>query len=443
MLLIGVCLELEAREMSELLRSAGYGTYIKNLKEFIIYCGLNNIVPIDQIRGKLIKYGYREQDALMNVAYGGEKDAMRDFAKSFEALCDSKGLDRRKVLEQAALLSPKLGAEKNKYYLNAFYGTKAVKIRLTCGQVKRLCAALCLTREEIVDYIGDLCDGGIISKEDRLRLGRSLRDDGFGIAEIQETEFPQVDRLSVLTQQMSTRMERLLWEELDGYIAETFDSIRSFAIFYEQLLQYEGYKNVLEFCREFGLSEKSHYNYVAGITIPEQIPLTVIAFLMKKMTLHVYNTMMKKAGKLTFNIEEDSAVFVLATEFLSGKQTEERLFGRLFDCVELLLRRLQSESCRKIDELEELFAELCRLVARNLITYEERIKIACGEDVLLKRFSERGHAGPESSFYDILGAHISTWKPKHRQEFSVLLKEKFGFAPDSRLLAFVCGGRQG
>ena len=104
-LLIGVCLELDARELNELLTAAGYGTYIKNLKEFIIYCGLNNIVSIDDIRRKLLKYGYREQDALMNVEYGGEKDAMRDFGRRFEELCDKKGLDRRKVLEQAALLS--------------------------------------------------------------------------------------------------------------------------------------------------------------------------------------------------------------------------------------------------------------------------------------------------------------------------------------------------
>jgi hypothetical protein len=458
LLLIGVCLELESKEMSELLRSAGYGTYIKNLKEFIIYCGLNNIVSIDEIRGKLLKYGYREQDALMNVEYGGEKDAVRDFARNFEALCDRKGLDRRKVLEQASLISPKIGAEKNKYYLNAFYGVKAVKIRLSCGQVKRLCASLRLTKEEIVGYVDFLDDAGIISREDRLRLGRSLRDDGFGITEIQATEFPQVDRQSVLTQQISTRMERLSWEDLDAYVGETFDSIRSFAIFYEQVLQYEGYKNVLEFCREFALSEKSHYNYVAGITIPEPIPLTVVSFLMKKMTLHIYNTMMKKAGKLSFNIEEDSAVFVLATEILSGKQKDECLFGRLFDCAELLLRRFQSEACRKIGELEDLVAELRRLVARNLVAFEEKRKITAAAinavandagaipagaiDDPLKRFSEKGRADPETPFYDMLDTHISSWKQKDRQEFMRLLTEKFGFTPDSRLLTCICSGKQ-
>ena len=305
--------------------------------------------------------------------------------------------------------------------------------------MKRLCIALCLDREEILEYIDFITELGAITREERGRLARSLRDNGFEASEAQRAEYPLVDRKSVFTQQISTRMERLDWGDLDDYIGETFESIRSFAVFYEQVLRFEGYRNVLEFCRSFSLSEKSHYNYVAGITIPEQIPLTIFAFLMKCMTLHIYNTLMKKAGKISFNIEEDSAVYILATELLGIQQKSDCLFGSLFDCTEEILRRFRAETPGKIDELEELFAEMCKLLARNVLAFEakKKMKLDAADDGF-KKLSEKGTAGQENPFFDLLAGRIAVWQPKAREEFSGLLTEKFGFSRESGLISRIC-----
>lgn len=437
LLLIAVCLELEPDTVSDLLSAAGYNDYVKNLKEFIIFCGLHNIKSLEEISAKLFDYGYREQDALMAVQYKEDQSAMVSFSTYFDRLCAAKGLDKKEVLERAALLSPTQDADINKYYNSAFYGQKAVKIQLTGAQVLALFDALDLDAEEQTAYMDFLNGLSIISEEDvELLLSgvkETLRRRSTG-----DTAYPDIGDNSVFTQYLSTQLQFLPWERLDSFIPENFGTIRSFAVFYGQLIHHEGFKNISQFCSAFSLSAKSHYNYIAGVSLPTMATLTATAFLFRRMTVQIFNTMLKKAGKYIFDSEDDSAVYLLAKELLSLHDRQSPLFGTLFDCCRSLIGELRESDAD--EDLLQLYGELLKILARFLLSYmkdtvSEHHTVVVGALRSLAQGQNNQPtqaallAGSDTVLRALQSAGVTS-------PLRTLLRERFGFSPSSPLLSW-------
>ncbi|SHI22209.1 hypothetical protein SAMN02745823_03567 [Sporobacter termitidis DSM 10068] len=434
LLLISVCLELDMDTVGALLVSAGYNNYVKNLKEFIIFCGLNNIRSIEDVSAKLFQHGYREQDALMSVTYKDETSAMVSFSAYFDRLCDEKGLDKKDVLERAGLISPTQDSEINRYYNSAFYGQKTVKIVLSPTQVLALFGALRLDYEEQTAYMDFLLGLGIIGEDDVELLLEGFKAD-IGRAEVIEAApYPGIGDNSVFTQFLTTQLNYLKWEQLDEFILENFGTIRSFAVFYGQLVRYEGYKNISQFCGAFSLSAKSHYNYIAGVSLPALSTLTATAFLFRKMTVQIYNTMLKKAGKYIFEFDDDSAVYLLAKELLLRKEREKTSFGALFDCVEEVVsdERLASLD----DDLRLLYLELVKILSRFLTAWLRQNGLDADDTTIkaLRTASEQPGLGA-GHFSTFVGRIAESCRQAGSIDgFLALLKEKFGFSDDSSLL---------
>ncbi|NLA85987.1 MAG: hypothetical protein GX847_01640, partial [Clostridiales bacterium] len=392
LLLIAVCLELDTEAANRLLSAAGYGNYLKNLQEFIIFCGLNNIKSIDDVSGKLFQYGFREQAALMTVSYNSDKDVIKRFSDYFARLCDAKGCDKKKILKKAGLVSAKLDPELNKYYHNAFYGQKSVKILLDHAQVLRLFAALNLNAGERKEYLGFLLELEVIHGDSVKALLDAVNDDACTGSGGSTAANPQsIDNYSVFTQYITNRIDHLHWEQLDGFIEQTFGSIRSFAVFYSQPIRFEGFRNVADFCSAYELSPKSHYNYVLGITLPELTTLTAFSFLFRKMTVQIYNTLLKKAGKYSFDNNEDAVVYVIARELLMRKKNGEAAFGDLYDFTEFLVAAPEDNREYLYEELEELYLELVKIISRNLLAYAKNtgLKIKPRDMSVLKTLAEK------------------------------------------------------
>jgi hypothetical protein len=449
LLLIAVCLELDADAANLLLRAAGYGNYLKNLQEFIIFCGLNNIKSVDDVSGKLFQYGFREQAALMTVSYNSEKDIIKRFSEYFSRLCDKKGCDKKKVLAKAGLVSAKLDPEQNKYYYNAFYGQKSVKILLDHGQVMRLFEALNLSAGERMDYLGFLLELDVVHEDSVKTLLEAVDADAGANADGGAAENPQsIDNNSVFTQYISSRMDYLHWDQLDGFISRTFGTIRSFAVFYSQLLRYEGFRNVADFCSEYELSAKSHYNYVLGITLPELPTLTAFSFLFRKMTVQIYNTLLKKAGKYIFDNNEDSVVYVIAKELLLRKKTGEVAFGDLYDFTEFVVATPEYNKEYLYEDLGRLYLELVKIVSRNLLAYARNsgLELEPGELAVLKTLAEKPVKSPVMNYSEFFCGVFNPAGAALREGFARILRDKLGFSDESPLIDRLVGqeaGRRG
>lgn len=438
LLLICVCLELDTDAAHTLLRAAGYGDYLKNLKEFIIFCGLNNIKSIDDVSNKLFQYGFREQAALMTVSYRSEKDIIKRFSDYFIKLCIKKDFDKKKILERAGLVSAQLEPEKNKYYYNAFYGQKSVKIVLDHAQIIRLFTALDLNVGEKMEYLGFLLDLDVIHEDSVKLLLESVNADAYDdVGDNSGTNPQSVDHNSVFTQYISNRINHLYWDQLDGFIEQTFASIRSFAIFYNQLFLYEGFRNVADFCNEYELSTKSHYNYVLGITLPEMTTLTALSFLFRKMTIQIYNTLLKKAGKYIFDNNEDSMVYIIAKELLVHKQNGTAAFGDLYDFIETLVASPENEQEYLYEDLGELYLELVKILTRNLLAYTKNVglELKPEDQAILKTLAENPVKANVINYSEYYVRLFSEKEDAHIDGFITLLKKKFGFSDDSALVA--------
>lgn len=437
LLLICVCLEVDADTAHTLLRAAGYGNYLKNLKEFIIFCGLNNIKSIDEVSKKLFQYGFREQAALMTVSYNSQKDVIRRFSDYFAKLCDAKGQDKKKILEKAGLVSAKLEPERNKYYYNAFYGQKSVKIILEHAQVLQLFKAMDLSAGEKTEYLRFLLEEDFIH-EDSIKI---LLDSVNESVDIESTDSSDdnplsVERNSVFTQYISNSMDHLHWQQLDGFVQQTFGSIRSFAVFYNQLLHYEGFRNVADFCHEYALSTKSHYNYILGITLPELTTLTAFTFLFRKMTIQIYNTLLKKAGKCIFDNNEDSVVYIIAKDLLIRKKSGEAIFGDLYDFVEHLVAPLDNTGEFLYEDLGDLYLELVKIIARNLLDYikNSAMELKQGDISALKMLAEKTMKIPVTNYSVLFARLFQGWEDGLINGFVQSLKKKLGFSDDSALV---------
>jgi hypothetical protein len=85
------------------------------------------------------------------------------------------------------------------------------------------------------------------------------------------------------------------------------------------------------------------------------------------MTVQIYNTILKKAGKHIFDCDDDSAVYLLAKELLLAKKTEKILFGDLFDWTERFVFSLQLSG--PVDDLRLLYLEMCKIISRYLTSW--------------------------------------------------------------------------
>jgi hypothetical protein len=445
LLLMAVCLELDTETAHTLLRAAGYGNYLKNLKEFIIFCGLNNIKSIDDVSKKLFQYGFREQAALMTVSYRSEKDIAKRFSDYFIKLCAAKDYDKKKILERAGLVSAQLDSENNKYYYNAFNGQKSVKIVLNHTQVMRLFTALDLDVSEKMEYLRFLLELDVIHEDSIRILLDSVNVDTY----TDEGDYPaakalRVDHNSVFTQYMTNKLDHLHWHQLDGFISQTFSSIRSFAVFYNQLVAYEGFRNIAELCNEYGLSTKSHYNYVLGITLPELTTLTAFSFLFRKMTIQIYNTLLKKAGKCIFDNNEDSIVYIIAKELLINKKSGVSVFGDLYDFVESFVIPSEDNQEYLYEDLGELYLELVKIISRNLLSYAKNtgLDIKTEDQAILKALAENLVKSHILNYSEYFGGVLRAGGDAQASGFAQILKDKFGFSEDSALIGYLHNDRK-
>jgi hypothetical protein len=231
-------------------------------------------------------------------------------------------------------------------------------------------------------------------------------------------------------------MDHLYWDELDSFIEQTFGSIRSFAVFYNQLILFEGFRNVADFCNEYGLSTKSHYNYVLGITLPEMTTLTAFSFLFKKMTVQIFNTLLKKAGKYIFDNNEDAVVYIIAKEILANKSGGVTAFGDLYDFAEYLVASPEYSRENLYEDLDELYLELVKIVSRNLLAYAKasKLKMKQEDQSILKTLAEKLVKPRVLNYSDYFSGLFSGAGEARVRGFIKILKEKLGFSEQSQLL---------
>lgn len=441
-LLMALAIGLQPRDADRLLISAGYGTYMKNLREFIMYNGLENRMTIDEVREKLIQYGYRENAALETVEYKPKKSSVKAFSSYFKQLCQMKGLSEKKVLEKAELVSSDLDAEQNRYYYSAFNGTKAGQVVLEYLQAVRLFEALKLSDDERLNYTKFLRNYDVINEKDKKLLYEWIQE---GIKKEQEVWHSEkkahVMEKSVLTQQIASGMKNIKWDKMDEFIDDHFGYIRSFALFYQQVLKFEGYDSVTKFCKAFKLSDRSHYSYLDGSSVPELSHLTAIACLMKKMTIQIYNTLLKKAGKLAYEEAEESAIYIIAKSFLLSKTEQVVMFGPLYNFVESLVMGQEENLVRvRREELSRLYFEVSKIVSRNLLAYVKESNAPANDEEITYIKSLTMESGKEMkiNFSKLVAKVASRWEEQTIHEFKGILKNRLGFKEDSYLLRVMC-----
>jgi hypothetical protein len=288
-----------------------------------------------------------------------------------------------------------------------------------------------------MDYLGFLLELDVIHEDSVKALLDAVNTDVYDDAGVYSGANPQsIDHNSVFTQYITSRMDHLYWDQLDGFIEQIFGSIRSFAVFYNQLIRYEGFRNVADFCSEYELSTKSHYNYVLGITLPELTTLTAFTFLFRKMSVQIYNTLLKKAGKYIFDNNEDSVVYVIAKELLTCKRTNTAAFGDLYDFTEYVVATPEYNKEYLYEDLAELYLELVKIVARNLLGYAKNsgLRIKPADLSVLKTLAEKLVKSSVVNYSDFISGLFDGDGKAHAGGFARILKDKLGFSDESPLI---------
>lgn len=438
LLLMALGLGMEIEDADKLLKSAGYGSYMKNLREFIIYVGLRYKKSLDQVSEKLLQYGYRENAALENVEYRRKDSNIKEFSRGFKEMCQKKGLSEKKVLENAQMVSPEFEADRNRYYSSAFNGTKAVQVVLDYHQVIRLLEALMLTNDEKRDYTESLQKLRVIQDNEKRLISAWIQS---GIKKEQEVwhreKIAHVMKESVFTHHIASGMKTTDWDRMDDFITDHFGYIRSFAIFYQRLLDFEGYGSAAKFCKTFKLSDRSHYSYLDSSSLPELSHLTALCFLMKKMTIQIYNTLLKKSGKLAYEEDEESAIYIIAKNFLQSKTEEVVLFGALYDFIEsLVLDQEENLVAVQREELNRLYFEVSKIVSRNLRSYVKETQAPANEQEInfIEDLVKENCKELNLNYSEIVARVTSQWDEGKIQEFRSLLKNRLGFEEESYLM---------
>lgn len=447
-LLISAVLELSVEEAEELLRSAGYLLYPKNLREFIIYTGLNNVCTLEEIQTKLEQYGYRERASLSRVEYiESEKIDIKGLSKYFKAKCKEKHLLPKKVLITAGLIHPNEDMDKNNYYYNTFMGMKETITYLTPNQCFSLFSSLKLNKDDQNEYINVILNSGALSdfsKEisELVQLINKKEE-----VELCNYNYPNdINNFSVFTTVIKNKAEKLKWSEIDDYIKIHFREIRSFATYYQQLLEYNGYKNINEFIRKYNLSDRSHYDYAAGFSIPTLTHLTSIALLMPKLSEYIYKALLKKSGHNVFTENIYNIVITLTYKYLNTKEDNEILFGKVFTNLEDILY-VNNECIDSFsEEIFTLYLDMCKLLSRKFIAYIKDRDINIEKTSLL--IIDKLQKGRQKIIDEPLGCLIFKiivkWKNDHINDLVYILKEYYGFDENSYLIkSLLFGNKEG
>lgn len=369
LLLVVVALELNDH-VDEILATAGYATYMKNLNEFIIFVGLKDKIGIDQIRDKLIDYGFRGDKAIdYEYNFSLEKsDSRSNFHKLLSEYCELKGLKIKNILKETGFYSKRWDASKNKYYHEAFTGVGDSPVRLTNEQVLRLFNALSLSKEEQIKLANQLIENMFLFEDEEEYLLEGIEDGlkdflqlptrNTGIDELKATN------VSVRTTFIHENMQDVSWAALDGFIRQNIGNVRSFALFFEDVLEYERI-NIREFTLKTGLADSALYEYRNGLSIPEAYRLTVIASLLPRMNEYIYLTLLKKAGKFEFGEKSDSPLIMIMKSLVNGNEDNEILFGELFDVLEMIFIE-EEEITKHFEELCKAYQYQCETLVRHL-----------------------------------------------------------------------------
>lgn len=361
-------------DLDVLLESAGYNRNMKNLHEFIIYSGLCNYKSLDDIREKLMRYGFRGNKAIDSehlFDYVGEQspEELRDY---FEELAKRKSKKVKNVLVEAGLISPKWDVTRNRYYSESLSGGRLGPVILTKEQCIRLFEALNLDKNEQLAFMEVLINGHYIIDSDVEELQFMVTNESCELLTnpIKSSVAVGVNDKSIYTTLFNKTVEKLKWEDLDDFIIKNFGQVRSFAVYFDSVFKFEGEK-VIGFADRTGLKKTALYEYKNGMCLPEFGYLTLIASMMTKMNSTIYRTLLKKAGKLEFGEYNESPLLVIMIELLNQKEGEDLTFGPMMDVIE----HLMVDAPELVNNCHELYAtyDLGRQVVFEVLSKDKEL----------------------------------------------------------------------
>lgn len=369
LLLIIAALDL-GEHTDEILATAGYTAYPKNLNEFIILVGIRNHKPLDLIQNKLLDYGYRGYKTIDDeYHFDDEKlDGGELFRDILSRYCDIKDVKIKDVMYQSGLYSVRWDVNKNSYYYEAFLGKGNQPLHFTNEQILRIMEVLKLSKVEQIEFAKELSQNHFLLEDEDDHL--------FDLIEANEVEYLQkptknveaekltANEVSVHTRFINETTENITWEEMDRFIRRNFGSIRSFALFFEDVLQYEGV-SISEFITRTGIGKSAFYEYIGGLALPEPYRITVLISMMSRCNEYIYLTLLKKAGKLEFGDKSDSPLIIIMQMLLQTKKNDEILFGKLFDLLEDILAQEISIGTL-YEEICSAYRYQCEIIARYL-----------------------------------------------------------------------------
>lgn len=437
-LLIAAVLELSVEETEELLRIGGFSLYPKNLREFIVYIGLNNACSLEEIQTKLEQYGYRERSSLSRVEYiESDKIDIKRLSKFFKAKCKEKHLLPKKVFLNAGLVHSNQDMDKNNYYYNAFMGMKETVTYLMPIQCISLFNALKLNKEEQSQYAKILLNSGIFRQPSKeySELVQLIKEEN-EMSSSNHCYPDDINNLSVFTTVVKGKAEKLKWWEIDDYIKMHFNEIRSFATYYQQLLEYNSYKSVSAFTRKYSLSERSHYDYVAGFSIPTITHLTSIALLMPKLSEYIYKTMLKKGGQNVFVENEENIVLNITYVLINIKEENEILFGKAFTILEDTLY-VDTECIGSFsEEIFEWYLDMCKILTRKLLAYIKDYNIDSEKKtmIILDKLQKGRQKIMDKPLAILIQRLSEQWENGFINNLIDILLENYGFDENSNLI---------
>lgn len=336
-MIVALVLEMNSEEFERFLYAAGWDIYPKNLKDFIIYVGINNSRNLIDIQSKLSEYGYFDMHSLQKTEHIDDYEKMlnNELKDYFKNICEEKGLKQKKVLKLAKLIDPNNDLSTNHFYYNGFLNNKKKPIQLKYFQLMNLMESLALDFEEKQGFCRKLIDLGALSLfPEELKAVNDFIYEG-KILEVKEgLKYEHNKERSVVTSLVRTASKEIEWDKIDEEISSTFYDIKRFAVFYKQILEENDYKSVSKFIKDYALSSKIQYEYVDGLTIPERNTISVLALILPKITLARYNSLLKKAGKYVFNQNEESIVVNIMTDILKENDRDCLLLGLVIEAIE-------------------------------------------------------------------------------------------------------------
>jgi hypothetical protein len=368
-------------DKDEILNAAGYKGYVKNLNEFIISVGMNNFKTLSEIRKKLIEYGFRGEKATdYELHYEPDK---RDCNRKFNLILTKylKGNKQtEKVANDSGLISLKYDPSKNSYYYNAFTGANNKPFKLTNEQALRLFTAMDLNLDEKREFSLELISNKFIYEDEEEELLVLVEEGNTGLIKTptrDKSSKVDVNDVSVYTRSIESVISTIDWEDIDDFISKTFGSIRSFAVFFQDIMDSED-TSIPELKRRFGVPDSQLYHYVKGIGLPSFARLSVLVTMFPSMTQFKYLQLVKKAGAFEFGENSETPLMMIVNTLLEST-SDEVLFGKLFDTFEWLIENDQEIPALFVD-ISEAYIYQCSIIASFFLGKGTRVDI--GEELL-------------------------------------------------------------